>query len=87
MTTTWCSHHCRGCGACFTSLRAFDLDRTGPMSDRRCGLAGADLVERTGGCRVANPEVPLAGVTVYERSDTDDYRKRMDAALTASRKL
>jgi hypothetical protein len=57
------------------------------MSDRRCDLAEAELVERTGDCRIADPGVPLAGVMVYERSDAADYRKRMDAALTASRNL
>jgi hypothetical protein len=85
--TTSCSHHCRACGTCFTSLRAFDLHRTGPMSDRSCDLAGADLVERTGVCKVANPELPVAGLTVHERRDTAEYRERMNAALTASRKL
>jgi hypothetical protein len=84
---TTCSHHCRECGACFTSLRAFDLHRVGSWSDRRCDLAGAELVERTGTCKVSNPELPVAGVTLYERSDTQDYRDRMNAALTASRTL
>jgi hypothetical protein len=39
------------------------------MSDRRCDVAEAELVERTGDCRIADTEVPLAGVTVYERSE------------------
>jgi hypothetical protein len=85
--TTRCSHHCRECGDCFTSLRVFDLHRVGPWSDRRCDLAGVELVERTGGCKIANPELPVAGVTVYERPDTAEYRKRMNATLTGSRKL
>jgi hypothetical protein len=66
---------------------AASLHRTSPMSDRRCDLAGAELVERTGLCKVANPELPVARVTVYERRNTADYRERMNAALTASRKL
>jgi hypothetical protein len=45
------------------------------------------VVERTGGCKIANPELPVAGVTVYERPDTAEYRKRMNATLTGSRKL
>jgi hypothetical protein len=31
-----CSHHCRACDQHFTSLRAFDAHRTGPVDDRRC---------------------------------------------------
>ena len=85
MTTT-CSHHCRACGSCFTSLRAFDLHRAGPMSDRRCEL-GAQLIERTESCKLADPELPVGDVTVYARPDTAEFRKRMGAALTASGKL
>jgi hypothetical protein len=86
MTTT-CSHHCSACGTCFTSLRAFDLHRAGAMDDRRCDLAGVELVERAGTCKVANSELPVRDVTVYERKDAADYRERMKAAHRASRKL
>ena len=45
---TTCRYHCRGCGAHFTSLEAFDAHRAGPMHARHCDLADVPLVERFG---------------------------------------
>jgi hypothetical protein len=80
-----CTHHCRACGHHFTSLRAFDAHRRGPTDARHCDPPGPALAERIGICRLANPDLPMAAVTLYERADSHDYRERMNARLTASR--
>lgn len=36
MKTPTCTHHCRACGAHFSSLQAFDSHRQGPSSERYC---------------------------------------------------
>lgn len=72
---TYCRNHCRGCGGHFTSLRAFDAHRVGPMSDRRCEV-GADLVELAGGiCAVSDPTELRFGVSVYEHQSADRARE------------
>jgi hypothetical protein len=80
-----CTNHCRACGHHFTSLRAFDAHRRGPMDARRCEPPGPDLAERIGICRLAGPDLPIAGGTLYERADSRDYRERMNARHAASR--
>lgn len=78
-----CRYHCRPCGAHFSSLRAFDAHRIGPMGNRRCELGDADLIERFAGvCKIAG-ETPIIGITVYERPDAAgyrDYRRAVQAA-------
>jgi hypothetical protein len=78
MAAVSCRCHCRGCNGHFTSLRAFDPHRSGPMSDRRCELPD-DLVElERGVCRIAGPEHPAAGVTLYgvESNAKEHFRPR-----------
>jgi hypothetical protein len=81
-----CTYHCRPCSSHFTSLRAFDAHRQGPSDDRRCEFPDSGLVELTGVCKLADPDMPLAGVTLHEHESAQDYRERMNAAhsLTAS---
>ena len=84
--TPHCSYHCRACGAHFSSLRAFDAHRSGPMDDRRCDFPDdAELVERTGICKISDPTQPQVGVTLYERADSQDYRSRMEDRQAAPR--
>jgi hypothetical protein len=73
--TAYCRNHCRGCGAHFTSLRAFGAHRVGPISDRRCHLS-PDLVEVPDGvCRIADPDQPKYGIALYEHSSADGARE------------
>jgi hypothetical protein len=78
-----CTCHCRPCGSHFTSLRAFDAHRQGPSDARRCELPDTGLVELTGICKLADPDMPLAGVTVYELEATQDYRSYRRGRQTA----
>jgi len=55
------------------------------MDARRCDLLGSDLAVRIGICRLADPDLPMAAVTLYERRDSRDYRARMNAGLRRSR--
>jgi hypothetical protein len=38
-----------------------------------------------GTCKLADPDVPMVNVTLYEHGTAQDYRERMNARLTASR--
>jgi hypothetical protein len=70
-----CRCHCRSCGACFTSLQAFDSHRVGPWQDRRCEL-GDELVEIPDGeCHVADPLRPKTGVTLYGHPDAEQAQR------------
>src|SRR4051794_3321216 len=44
----------------------------------RFALSG--LIELAGVCELANPDLPLAPVTLYEHGSAQDYRQRMNAA-------
>jgi hypothetical protein len=73
--TLHCRNHCRACGSHFTSVRAFDAHRVGPMSDRRCEF-GPDLIEIPGGvCRIGDPEAPRSGILLYEHKSTANARE------------
>ena len=80
---TSCTYHCRPCGSHFTSVRAFDAHRRGPMDDRRCELPDTGLVERSGVCGLANPDMHLLNVAVYELEATQDYREYRNGRETA----
>ena len=84
---TTCTYHGRRCGAHFTSLRAFDAHHSGHPEQRDyCSWPDdASLVERMGTCKLADPDVPMVNVTLYEHGTAQDYRERMNARLTASR--
>lgn len=79
--TPACRCHCRRCGAHFTSEAAFDLHRQGPSGDRRCDLEDERLIEIEGGhCRIADPEYPIVGVTLYEHANAQKARDHFRAA-------
>jgi hypothetical protein len=59
--TAFCRCHCRACGAHFTSLRAFDAHRVGPISDRGCELGDGPGGDRGRGLRGRGPNSPRGG--------------------------
>lgn len=73
--TPSCRCHCRCCGAHFTSEAGFDAHRKGPTDERRCDLEDDRLIEIEGGqCRIADPEYPIIGVTLYEHANAQKAR-------------
>lgn len=73
--TAFCRNHCRACGAHFTSVRAFDAHRVGPMDNRRCEF-GPDLIEVFDGvCRIDDPDWPKDGVALYEHASAANARE------------
>jgi hypothetical protein len=78
----YCSCHCRCCDGHFTSLAAFDAH--GP---RHGGCQWPDkpkLIERTGACRVSDPQHPAKRVTLYEHPDAQRAREDFRARERAS---
>jgi hypothetical protein len=85
-----CTNHCRTCGAHFTSLEAFAAHRGGSYKDNTRGCWVDDdlpLVELTGTCKLADPDTPQAGVSVYEHeraAKARDYFGALGGRHTAS---
>jgi hypothetical protein len=80
----YCAYHCRTCGGHFTSLEAFDAHR------RNCECVWPDdsgLVEiPNAACKLADPDTPEIGVTLYESGRTQryrDYRRAYERRETA----
>jgi hypothetical protein len=69
MTRLRCSHHCRGCHSCFSSLEAFDAHRVGDHAEGRYCLdldsCEAVVVKFGSGlCDLTGPEA-MKGVVVW----------------------
>lgn len=72
----YCSHHCRSCECCFTSLAAFDAHREGPPSElRRCTWPeSANFVEENGACRISEPPT-VRRKTIHSLPKTEAQRR------------
>lgn len=75
-----CTHHCRSCGSCFTSLEAFDCH--GPGRPGECEWPDdVPLVEVAGVCRISDADEKR--VTVHEHSAAQRLREHRRAGESA----
>lgn len=93
MSRMGCSHHCRTCNACFSSLKAFDAHRVfaeghpgdwdhrvciEPLDDRRFELKTGDGV-----CNLARPQKTTCRIWMLA-GGRDHYQRNLGKRLTGS---